>query len=183
MSILVGILIGAAVAAGGAATVTIIGAYIYEAIVRSDNSSRPRRRLSTNERWLMTHFHKKIDLKEIWIVENARIRSLISLDALTISKTIFFKEELNECSTENMQLLLHELVHVEQYKRYGRAVFDLVYAWTFVTGGFQHKKSSIEKDALKFQGKHLPELFRVMKEICSSEAEYQPEDWFWLVWD
>jgi hypothetical protein len=183
MAFLVKWAIAAFIGASASAGAIMVGGYIYARIVKSDNRGTPGRRLSKIENWLMTHFHKKIDLSEVRIVENARLRTLAPASALTIGNTIYWEGKCIECDGGDMSLLLHELVHVGQYKRHGRAVFNLLYAWKFLTGGFKYRNNDLEREAFAFEEKNAAKLEKYRKEVCHFDEESQSDDWFWLIWD
>jgi hypothetical protein len=86
-----------------------------------------------------------------------------------------------------MSLLLHELVHVDQYQVKGRAWFACEYGKSIV-GRFS-SDIPLEWEADDVQDSHHDDLVEAIDKACEAtiaktvHGDPMPSDWFWLVWN
>lgn len=66
--------------------------------------------------------------------------------AITLGRLILFFDDLND---KNEDLLIHEYVHIKQYKKYTWIVFWLIYLYEYMVKGYV--MVSFEREAYKVQ--------------------------------
>lgn len=64
--------------------------------------------------------------------------------AMVLGKTIHLHNTTKEEFLKDAEWLRHELVHIEQYKRYGTIKFLLLYSWYSFKHGYHNNPFEIE---------------------------------------
>ncbi|MCP3934230.1 MAG: DUF4157 domain-containing protein [Actinomycetia bacterium] len=93
----------------------------YEAIVRLANADRmAASRPGIDDDWVqrIVGVCGDLDLGSIRLVERSRIPT--RHEGITFGSTVFVTRELSPMDERDMRLLLHELTHVRQGRRFGR---------------------------------------------------------------
>jgi hypothetical protein len=85
---------------------------------------------------------------------------------MTLGRTIFVRGDLDECSAEDMLLLTHELVHVDQFRRLGELKFACAYGGGFLRT-FSHDNIPLEREATAFQHAHNTRLRHLVNEALT----------------
>ena len=92
----------------------------------------------------------KIRIKERSLI--ARIAAFVLRTnnvAIVFGKTIFLWNATKEDLINNKKWLRHELVHVQQFLRYGFFPFIFMYLWESVKKGYYQNKFEIEARAFE----------------------------------
>jgi len=67
------------------------------------------------------------------------VRSVLRRGAMTFSPFVFYGRAAYDPATlRSLGLLVHELKHIEQYRRYGHAVFLVRYFWAMGRNRFRY---------------------------------------------
>ena len=114
------------------------------------------RRLADQTKAIMSEFFPELDLNEVVLRTGASIVPR-RFRAMTLGRTIFLRGDLDECSAEDMLLLVHELVHVDQFRRLGELKFACAYGEGFLRT-FSHDNIPLEREATAFQHAHETRL-------------------------
>jgi hypothetical protein len=125
--------------------------FSFEAFVRLVNTGRPRRPLDPAVIELMRVHHPEVDLSAVRTVCPAVIPSAQrGTSAMTLGTTIFLREPPDAASGSSMSLLLHELVHVDQNRRYGRIGFAHQYGVGWAST-LSYRKIPLEAEAFDYE--------------------------------
>lgn len=87
----------------------------------------------------------KINIKEQSLVAgfSAKIMRAGSI-AIVFGKTIHLWNTSKKDFLQNKQWLRHELVHIEQFKKYGFVKFIFLYSWESAKKGYYKNKFEVE---------------------------------------
>jgi len=102
-----------------------------------------------------------------------RFRERGSIYAMTFGSTIYFRDELDERNPAHLVRLIHELVHVDQVRRFGgESKFACEYGTGFLNGGGQlptyiddvsaYHRNPLESEAYSFEQQFRDERGRVV---------------------
>jgi hypothetical protein len=130
---------------------TIIG-WIYLGIIKLINFYKNRIKLSPSLQRILSNHYPSIDLYKIKIISMAN-GILYGKTGLTQGNEIFFKCTFSENNIDNLKLLLHELVHVKQYTKYGMWKFYILYAYGYINKVFSYPDIPLEKEAFDYAGR------------------------------
>lgn len=123
-----------------------ISGWIYYLFLIVINKGKKRMPLSASLRDKLYRLYPSFDLAEVRIIGNAR-GIPYGKTAVTHGNYIFCKNDFSEDNMEDYNLLLHELVHVEQYRKYGKAVFYILYGFQYLNSGFSYRRIELEREA------------------------------------
>ena len=87
-------------------------------------------------------FPYKANYKKFVPYHNAKLKK--GTDAMTFENRIYFKVRPNEIDSEDLGLIFHEMVHCQQYYKYGLGVFIPVYVGNYLSN-MVFKKQSQDK--------------------------------------
>jgi hypothetical protein len=141
------------------------------------SSANPGRRqpLSLRTRRILAHCYtpwfREVDLDAIVVRLEAAFPGIPARpDGMALGDTIYLKQAtFDECNIEDMLLLLHELVHVAQYRRDTRVGFARVYG-TSVVFHLSNRCNPLEQEAEDFTREHAPDLVQAITNICAGES-------------
>ena len=120
------------------------------------------RRLADHTKAIMSEFFPELDLNAVALRTGASIVPP-RFRAMTLGRTIFVRGDLDECSAEDMLLLVHELAHVDQFRRLGELKFACAYGAGFLRT-FSHDNIPLEREATAFQHAHETRLRHLVNE-------------------
>ena len=128
------------------------------------NFQRKERKLWPDTRAKMKHFFPDLDIGHVRFSINCRLpgnwfMSAGSVAGMTFGYRIFFKGTNVQKSWPGLELLMHELVHVDQVRRRGKdeGRFACDYGKGYLKGG-SYEKNPMEAKAINFVGTHrLPD--------------------------
>lgn len=88
---------------------------------------------------------KDFSIKEnSWIARIAAWKLNASQVALVIGKTIHLHRTGKEEFFQNKRWLLHEMKHLEQFRRYGLVRFIFLYTWESLQKGYYNNRFEVE---------------------------------------
>lgn len=132
--------------------------YLYAALVRVVNTRNHCRPLEPAVMALMGPFFPQLDLATVRVVHPARIPSAQpSTSGLTLGSVVYMQREPVATNPAGMCLLLHELVHVDQCRRLGRAGFARRYGLGFATT-LSYRDNPLEQEAFGYERDRRGEL-------------------------
>jgi len=79
-----------------------------------------------------------------WIARLAARKLKAKKAAIVIGKTVYLHNTPGKEFLNNKGWLLHELKHIEQFKRYGFISFIFLYLWESIRYGYTNNKYEIE---------------------------------------
>ena len=123
------------------------------------------RRLTDHTKAIMSEFFPQLDLNAVAMRTGASIVPP-RFRAMTLGRTIFVRGDLDECSAEDMLLLTHELVHVDQFRRLGELKFACAYGAGFLRT-FSRDNIPLEREATAYQHAHETRLRRLVNEALT----------------
>jgi hypothetical protein len=129
---------------------TIIG-LIYLGIIKLINFNKKRIKLSPALQRSLSTYYPSVNLDKVRITSMAN-GILYGKTALVQGNDIFYKYIFSEKNTDDLKLLLHELIHVKQYREYGIAKFYVLYAYGYIYNMFSYPDIPIEKEAFDYAG-------------------------------
>jgi len=97
-----------------------------------------------NSRLKKTYYHIK---ERSLIARLAAWKLSCNKVAIVIGKTIHLHNTQHQEFLEDKEWLLHELKHIEQFKRYGSLSFIFLYLWEGIRNGYTNNKYEIEARA------------------------------------
>jgi Domain of unknown function (DUF4157) len=143
---------------GVAHVVSVPAYYSYAATARLVNLSRARRPLAREVVAVLAHYFPHLDLSSVRVVYPARIPSAQkTTSGLTMGSTIYMKREPALSDERGMRLLLHELVHVDQGRRFGRTGFAHRYGLGYASA-WSYRDNPLEQEAFAFERQHRVDL-------------------------
>jgi hypothetical protein len=122
----------------------VLGQTIYSETKRSAqivNITRPGRSLQATTIARLKPLFPNLDLATIKVRTRCRLPSnqfhqTGSIYAMTFGNTIYWRDELDESNPVNLVELIHEIVHVDQVRRFGgESSFACEYGRGYVEGG------------------------------------------------
>lgn len=97
-----------------------------------------------------TGYHIK---EKSWIARLAAWKLKANKAAIVIGKTIHLHNTSSQEFLNDRKWLLHELKHIEQFRRHGFLSFVFLYLWESIRHGYTNNKYEIEaRDAEKDEG-------------------------------
>ena len=132
--------------------------------------------------------HGSVSLDKVSLVTGASLGWLPgSKSGLTLNNTVYLKTtDFSACNWLHLQLLIHELVHVDQYQSLGALRFACEYggliALDFDTNNW------MEREAYRVENGFITELKDAVDAACVGRGANTPalvaaqSDWFWIVW-
>jgi hypothetical protein len=148
--------------------------------------NRDRRRLSKTERTMMEPFFPDLDLEDVRLCEDAVLLAPPSKRGITIGNDIFMEGKLSVCNRDkgfrDASFLMHELVHVRQYKRY---IVDAAFVTRYVMD-VASPTSELEGEAEQFEEANKDRLKKVREAACAGKPvpkvlSPRAEDWGWIL--
>ena len=133
--------------------------------------------------------HVSVKLNKVSLYTGASLGWLPgSKDGLTLNYDVYLKTtDFSVCNWRHMKLLIHELVHVDQYETLGALEFACVYG-TLIAADFD-SNNELEIEADRVEEGFLPQLQEACRAACAArpgsgipETDATPSDWFWVVW-
>jgi hypothetical protein len=97
-----------------------------------------------------------LDLERVRVRHRARLAIPARYRAITLGSGIYARPALSAASLADLELLLHELAHVRQYRRLGWLGFACAYGAGVATSGY--RASPLETEARDFVSRHGTEL-------------------------
>jgi hypothetical protein len=146
------------------------------------NAAKDRRMLSARTRRIMAEFFHDIDLDSVGIVEHARLVAPPEKHAMVHGHTIYWEGTFHDCSYDDEELLMHELVHVRQFEREGSTGFYADYGrWESGGGNWLE----IEAEGFAFDNKSA--LYQNVRAECPNAVAPSPAPGgtpadFWIIW-
>ena len=126
-----------------------ITGWIYYIFLLLLNARKKRVSLSASmSNILQRHFHSA-DFTKVRIIPHANGVPW-GKSAVTHGNSIFCREGFSEENRDDIDLIVHELVHVEQYNKYGKLGFYILYGFQFLNGGFSYYRIGLEKEAFSY---------------------------------
>jgi hypothetical protein len=107
-------------------------------------------------REILAGFLPELDLETVRVRHRARLAIPRRYRAITLGSGIYARPALEASRLEDLELLLHELVHVRQYRRLSRLGFAWVYGAEI--GAVGYRRNALETEAREFVRRHQAEL-------------------------
>jgi len=130
-------------------------------------------------------FFPNLDLDEVGVSVGATIVGPGDLQGMTLGYTIYLSQaDVDECNVDDMELLMHELVHVDQYRRIGWQSFGCMYGMGY-TLGWNWDDIPLEQEAVQFVISNASALEVAVKSSCGNVVRATMRgsgDWAWLLW-
>lgn len=98
----------------------------------------------------MAEFFPQLNLNDVELRTDATLAIAAKYRGITLGKTIYLRGGFNDGSPNDMQLLMHELVHVDQFRRLGRMTFACEYGMGVLLT-WDHDEIPLEKEAIAFK--------------------------------
>ncbi|HEX5938885.1 MAG TPA: DUF4157 domain-containing protein [Dehalococcoidia bacterium] len=136
----------------GVAAVVAYFVYILPAVTLL-NLRRPREPLTDATRVVMLMFFPQLDLTRVMVIDEATLPWPRPRRAITLGRTIYVRNSFDQATSRDRRLLLHELVHVDQYRRMGTAGFIWAYGRALAEAG-SYRKNALEVEAFVFVMNH-----------------------------
>ena len=137
-------------------TATVVGlilgsltGWIYYGFLLVVNIRKKRISLSTGLRSFLKRYYPSIIAGNVRIIGNA-VGVPPGKIAVTHGNNIFCKESFCEEKTDDMNLLYHELVHIDQYKKHREWFFYFLYGYQYLNEGFSYSDMPLEKEAFDY---------------------------------
>jgi hypothetical protein len=130
------------------------------------------RPLSDRSMRAMSGFFPRLDLNEVELVTGATLAVASRYKGLTLGNRIYLRKRFDECSLDpngqprDMKLLMHELVHVEQYHRLGWFRFACQYGKGALST-WDHDNIPLEREAISFVRANENSLKDIVSAICA----------------
>ena len=144
------------------------------------NVVRPRRELSPATIARLRPWFPELDLHAVRVRTRCRLppnrfRTSGSIYAMTFGSTIYWRDELDEHDPRDLVRLLHELVHIDQVRRYGgESKFACAYGEGYLQGGGDlpahiddptpYHRNPLEAEAYRFEARFRDADGRVVPE-------------------
>lgn len=128
----------------------LITGWIYYGFLLAVNAGKKRHSLSPDITNKLQKWYPSVDLGKVRIVGSAKGVPR-GKTAVTHGNSIFIREKFSENNCNYYELLLHELVHVEQYKKYGKGLFYVLYGFQYLKAGFSYHGIELEKEAFNYE--------------------------------
>lgn len=137
---------------GGVAAVVAFYVYILPGVTLL-NRWKIRQALSDPTRAMLGALFVDVDLPQVKIVANAIIPWPRPKRAITLGSSVYVRYGFDQAKSRDLRLLLHELVHVDQYRRLGMLGFIWSYGRALGRSG-SYRKNSLEVEAFAFAAQH-----------------------------
>jgi hypothetical protein len=150
-----------------------LGGLIVYAICKADNVvfniDRLPKQLSLAFRAKLTAFFHSESFGDVWFIDRAHLSANyfnddtdgmtfggISLGGFLLNNLIFLRPAFDESRVESRRLIIHELVHVTQYRRFANneEAFACAYGIGYEEAGFDYAKNPLEQAAYGFVDAH-----------------------------
>jgi hypothetical protein len=161
-----------------------MGRIVYRETRRSAafvNVARPKRHLRPATRAMLAELFPSVDVEAIVIRTGCRLpanrfQPSGSIYAMTFGSTIYWRDDLDESDPGDLVRLIHEVVHVDQYRRFGgEAGFACAYGRGYVEGGGDvpphirepnaYHRNPLEAEAYRFAARFRDDHGRVDPEL------------------
>lgn len=145
----------------------IVGTSLVALIVKL-GSLGGKRALTEREKRIVSGFFPNIDINEVRVRPNTSpLPTIGSQKIITIGYTIYHKSDFKECNLTDMTWLIHELVHVDQFRRttLGFVEFACKYGHG-LSRTYNYEKNPVEKEAFDFTKNHEDEIRHAFMEEC-----------------
>lgn len=136
----------------GVGAVIAYYAYILPAVSLL-NLRKQRQELTDMTRFLMQALFPGVDLGRVRLTANATLPWPKPRRAITLNRSIYVRDEFDQLRSRDLRLLLHELVHVDQYRRKGTLSFMWSYGRALAKGG-SYRRNLLEVEAFEFALRH-----------------------------
>lgn len=162
---------------------------MVRAMLEGLNRSKARKTLSGKVRDQMKLWFPKLDFTKVKYVNKTNWWSLVSnrwfnsnAKAITIGKTIYFKGKFRSGNESDVNLLMHELVHVNQCRIYGgTSKFACEYGMGYADAGYSYRRNHLEKEARDFVTKCWCWPFPCLGKCLGTggAGAEEEENWLW----
>lgn len=112
-------------------------------------------------RRLLADFVPELDLERIRVRHRARLAIPARYRAITLGSRIYARPCLRADEPADLELLLHELIHVGQYSRLGHLGFSWRYGGEIAARGY--RGNSLEREARDFVNRHRSRLQEIRR--------------------
>ncbi len=133
--------------------------FLAKPLVEVANLGRKHITLWPDTKKIMRRFFPKLDLDQVSFQNNCELPGnwftpAKNVAAMTFGNRIFFKGKDIQKSWAKLELLMHELVHVDQVRRYGGEWnFACAYGKGFLAAG-NYRDNKLEKEAFDLVAKN-----------------------------
>jgi hypothetical protein len=135
------------------------------------NIARPRRSLQATTIARLKPLFQELDLTKVQVrtrcrLPSNRFRQTGSIYAMTFGYTIYWRDELDETKPEDLVKLIHEIVHVDQVRRFGsESSFACEYGRGYIDGGgnlpaYIHEPTAYHRNPLEAEAYTFESQFR-----------------------
>lgn len=149
-----------------------IAGWIYLGTLLLINVFKKRLKLSLYLQGVLKTYYPTINLDKVTIITKANGIPYGKI-ALTEGYKIFCRNDFSENKTEDLKLLLHELVHVKQYYDRGIGAFYIAYAYEYINEMFSYSNIPMEKEAVDYEGRICDVFLSDYKELSIPEYRKQ----------
>jgi hypothetical protein len=118
-------------------------------------------------RRLLADFFPELDLETVRVRHRARLAIPSRYRAITLGSGIYVRPELRATRVADLELLLHELAHVRQYRRLGWLGFALSYGAGVARGGY--RDNPLETEARELVRDHAESLRARHRELLAQD--------------
>mgnify|MGYP005842456161 CR=1 FL=1 len=125
-----------------------IAGWIYYLFLKVINKGKKRMPLSASLKDKLQRFYPSVDFSKVRIIGNAGGIPW-GKTAVTHGNYIFYREDFSEDNMKYYDLLLHELVHVEQYRKFGKGLFYILYGFQYLNSGLSYHGIELEREAFE----------------------------------
>jgi hypothetical protein len=136
----------------GVAAVLAFYVYILPGVTLL-NRCKVRQALGNPSRVMLGPLFADVDLSQVKIVANAIMPWPRPRRAITLGSSVYIRDGFDQAKSRDLRLLLHELVHVDQYRRLGMLGFIWAYGRALGRSG-SYRKNSLEVEAFIFATQH-----------------------------
>jgi len=146
-------------------------------------NSGGKSKLATSVKDVMSPWFDRSLLNQVELRDHATLVAPPDKIALTSGYTVYWKGSFDQCDEVDMNVLMHELVHVRQYEDLGVVWFALEYAAETAQHGYDGNR--FEKEAINFVAVYSPEMRKRMENECAIvivQRAARRDGWFWLMW-
>jgi hypothetical protein len=127
------------------------------------NKDAPSAKLEPKLIEVLKEYAQLIDLDRVRLISNADLPPdwfAPDYTGITFGYNIYFKHQFDSSNESHIRFIVHEIYHVDQYRRYGSTNnFACEYGKGFVDGGFSYDSNPLEEDANEFEDRYWEEVY------------------------
>lgn len=142
-------------------------------MMKTKNRNREKIKLTNKMTLFMKPRFPHIDFGKVTLITGAELLFVSSeRNGLALGYDIYIRETWGppmhgECSKRRMKLLLHELVHVQQYQLHlVHGTYACHYLFEFVAAGYSYENNLLEREAVAFERSQEESLYATMEKHC-----------------